>query len=300
MAEGQVVDSNLATAEAPVTGQADAVSPGTVETQSGQATAGQSAPAEEQFSNIDPKTLPPELQAVYKNMQTDYVKKTQSIADTRKKAEQFDQISKDQRFVEYWNGLNKQQKSDFKEQKAVIEKKIGEKITDEEFQKGFVDKDSFLALQERIAQHVLEKSQKKIEDLEQFKSVTEASQIVESFATEAGPDGKPLRPDFYSLDEDGLINGFLRLAAPEKGYSAEEYPAKLNEAYSWAKTLSQKYYEKGRQEALARIQQKAATSTNPPTQPAKGAYTGPEPKKLSVREAMDLAKKGIKVPQVYD
>lgn len=300
MAEGQVVDSNLATAEAPVIGQADAVSPGTVETQSGQATAGQSAPAEEQFSNIDPKTLPPELQAVYKNMQTDYVKKTQSIADTRKKAEQFDQISKDQRFVEYWNGLNKQQKSDFKEQKAVIEKKIGEKITDEEFQKGFVDKDSFLALQERIAQHVLEKSQKKIDDLEQFKSVTEASQIVESFATEAGPDGKPLRPDFYALDEDGLINGFLRLAAPEKGYSAEEYPAKLNEAYSWAKTLSQKYYEKGRQEALARIQQKAATSTNPPTQPAKGAYTGPEPKKLSVREAMDLAKKGIKVPQVYD
>lgn len=301
MTDGQAVDSNSATATAVAPSDpAVSVPAGTVETQGGQATAGQSAPTEEQFSNIDPKTLPPELQGVYKNLQSDYTKKTQSVADVRKKAEQFDQISKDSRFVEYWSGLNKQQKSDFKEQKAAVEKKIGEKITDDEFKKSFESKDAYLSMQERIAQHVLEKSQKKIDELEQFKSVTEASNIVEAFATENGPDGKPLRPDFYSLDEDGLINGFLRLAAPEKGYSAEEYPAKLNDAYSWAKTLSQKYYEKGRQDALARIQQKAATSTNPPTQPAKGAYTGPDPKKMSVREAMDLAKKGIKVPQIYD
>jgi len=258
------------------------------------------APSEETFFTGDPNSLPPELKQAYTNMLKDYKTKTSEVAQVRKKAEQFDQISKDSRFVDYWNNLNRQQKADFKEQKAAVEKKIGEKISDDEFQKSFESKDAYLSMQERIAQHVLEKSQKKIEELEQFKTVTEASQIVESFATETGPDGKPLRPDFYALDADGIINGFLRLNAPEKGYSADEYPAKLNEAYTFAKNLSQKYYEKGKQDALARIQQKASSSTNPPTQAAQGAYTGPEPKKMSVREAMDLAKKGIKVPQVYD
>lgn len=301
MAEGQAVDSNLATAEAPVTGQADVASTGTVETQNGQANAGQGASVEDQFSSIDPKTLPPELQAVYKNLQSDYTKKTQEIAGTRKKAEQYDQIAKDSRFVDYWNGLNRQQKADFKEQKQEAEKRLGEKIPDERFQKAFETKDGFLELIAEVVKETSAKDRKEVEELKQFKTVTEASNIVENFATEKGPDGKPLRPDFYSLDEDGLINGFLRLSAPEKGYTAEEYPTKLNEAYTWAKTLSTKYYEKGRQEALARIQQKAATSTNPPTQSAKGAYTGPaDPKKLSVREAMDLAKKGQRVPQNYD
>lgn len=301
MAEGQVVDSNSAAAVAePVTGQSGTVASGTVETQSGQATEGQSAPAEESFSNIDPKTLPPELQAVYKNLQSDYTKKTQSVADVRKKAEQYDQLSKDQKFIDYWNGLSKQQKAEYKEQKAEAEKRLGEKITDDRFTKAFESKDGFLDLIAEVVKETSAKDRKEIEALKQYKTVNEASSIVEAFATEKGTDGKPLRPDFYALDEDGLISGFLKLSAPEKGYTAEEYPAFLDKAYNWSKTLSQKYYEKGKQEALTRIQQKVSTSSNPPTQAAKGAYTGPEPKKMTVREAMDLAKRGIKVPQVYD
>lgn len=298
MAEGQAaVDSNSATATAePVTGQSAPAATGTVEPQNGQA----NAPVEEQFSNIDPKTLPPELQAVYKNLQSDYTKKTQSVADTRKKAEQYDQISKDQRFVDYWNGLNRQQKADFKEQKQEAEKRLGEKITDDRFKKAFESKDEWLELIAEIARETSAKDRSEIEALKQYKTVNEANSIVDAFKSEKTPDGKLVREDFDALEEDGLINGFLRLSAPEKGYTAEEYPAKLNEAYTWAKTLSQKYYEKGRQEALARIQQKAATSTNPPTQPAKGAYTGPDPKKLSVSEAFALAKKGQRVPQVHD
>jgi uncharacterized protein YdeI (BOF family) len=72
---------------------------------------------------------------------------------------------------------------------------------------------------------------------------------------------------------------------------------KLNEAYGWAKQVSQKYYEKGRAEALQTIQKKVASSTEPPTNAAKGAYTGPDPKKMSVRDAIDLAKKRITVPR---
>lgn len=257
------------------------------------------APSSESFFNGDPNSLPPELKPAYENMLKDYKQKTQSIAEAKKKAESYDKISKDPRFVEYWNGLNRQEKAEYREQKAAVEKKIGEKITDEEFQKGFTDKESFLAMQERIAQHVLEKSQKKIEELEQFKTVTEAANIVEAFATEIGEDKKPIRPDFYDLDSDGLISGYLQVNA-RPGMNPQEYRDQLDQAYNWSKQMTQKYYEKGRQDALARIQQKAATSTNPPTNAAKGAYTGPNPKTLSVREAMEMAKKGQRVPQNHD
>jgi hypothetical protein len=126
--------------------------------------------------------------------------------------------------------------------------------------------------------------------------VNEASGLVEQFATEKGKDGQPVRPDFYSLDEDQLITGYLNVNRPENT-SREAYLSKLNEAYGWAKQVSQKYFEKGKAEALQIIQKKAATSTEPPTQAAKGAYTGPNPKGMSVRDAMELAKKGIRVPR---
>lgn len=281
----------------PASGQ---TAPATTETSdpNGQASGqGQSAPAEDKFSNIDPETLPPELKAIYKNLQTDYVKKTTSVADMRKKAEAYDAVSKDQRFIDYWKGLNQTQKADFKEQKAEAEKTLGQKISDEEFTKAFQSKDDFLSLLERVVQDRSEKSQKKIEKLEQQLSVKEAQDVVESFATEVGKDGKPVRPDFYSLDaEDGLISGFLKVNPPEDT-SQQAYLAKLNEAYSWSKAMTQKYYEKGKAEALQIIQKKAAGSTEPPTQAAKGAYTGPDPKKMSVRDAMELAKKGIRVPR---
>lgn len=288
---------NSATAVAePVTGQAASVSAGTSDQTGQAATQAQSAPAEESFSSIDPNTLPPELQAVYKSMQSDYSKKTMSIADVRKKAEAYDAVSKDQRFVDYWKGLNREQKADFKEQKQEAEKKLGEKISDEEFTKAFNSKDDFLSLMAKVHQMEGEKAQKKIEKLEQQLSVKEAQDLATSFATEVGRDGKVLRPDFDELEENSLISGFLSVNQPENG-SAQAQLAKLNEAYAWAKSVSQKFYEKGKAEALQIIQKKAATSTEPPTQAAKGAYTGPDPKKMSVKEAMDLAKKGIRVPR---
>lgn len=299
MAEGAVaVESNPATASVTGNGQTS-VDAGTPDIQSGQATGAQSAPAEETFSNVDPKTLPPEMQAIYKSLQSDYTKKTQGIADVKKKADYYDQISKDQRFVDYYQGLNRAQKADFKEQKAEVEKKLGEKISDKEFAEAFQSKDDFLSLLEKVVQDRSEKSQKKIEQLERQLSVKDASDVVESFATQVDKSGQPVRPDFYQLDEDGLITGFLTVNQPQEA-TEKAYVAKLNEAYAWARATTQKYYEKGRSEALARIQQKAAQSTEPPTQAAKGAYTGPDPKKMTPREALDLAKKGIKIPQVYD
>lgn len=283
-------------ASAPAQGQTAPVETGTSEPGGQAATQAQSAPATDSFSSIDPSTLPPELQAVYKSMQADYTKKLQPLADMRKKAETYDTLSKDQRFVDYWRGLNREQKADYKEQKAEAEKALGEKITDEDFAKAFTSKADFLSFFEKAVQEVAGKDRKKIEKLEQQLSVKDAADTVESFATEKGPDGKPVRPDFYSLDDDQLITGYLNVNPPENT-SQQAYMAKLNEAYGWAKAVSQKYYEKGKAEALQIIQKKAASSTEPPTQAAKGAYTGPNPKNMSVRDAMELAKKGIRVPR---
>lgn len=304
MSEGQVVENNPAPVESAVapSDQAPTAAVGTLERQDGQvATPAQSAPVEETFSSLDPKTLPPELQALHKQLQADYTKKTQEIAETRKKASAYDQLSSDKRFREYWTGLNRQEKTEFKEQKAEMEKALGQKITDDEFAKSFESKDGFLGLLERVVDEKMGRSQKRIQELEQKVVLSEASDIVENFATEVGQDGKPIRPDFYQLNDPklNLITGFLHVNPPE-GKSPEAYQERLNEAYAWAQGVKQHFYSLGKNEALSIIQKKAAASSEMPTQAAKSAYTGGDPKKLSVREAIELAKKGQKIPQVYD
>lgn len=42
------------------------------------------APAEEAFTNVDPNSLPPELQGIYRSMQADYTRKTQEVAEYRR------------------------------------------------------------------------------------------------------------------------------------------------------------------------------------------------------------------------
>lgn len=45
--------------------------------------------AEDAFTNVDPSALPPELQPIYKSLQADYTRKTQSLAEQRKQYESF-------------------------------------------------------------------------------------------------------------------------------------------------------------------------------------------------------------------
>ena len=52
-----------------------------------------SAPAEETF--FDPKTVPPELQGAYKQMQAAFTKKTQAISQARQKVEAYDAFNRD-------------------------------------------------------------------------------------------------------------------------------------------------------------------------------------------------------------
>lgn len=52
----------------------------------------------ETFTNVDPKTLPPELQSIYKSMQADFTRKTQDIASSKEKAEAFDTLASNPQF----------------------------------------------------------------------------------------------------------------------------------------------------------------------------------------------------------
>lgn len=294
MAETAVSPTPEAPTATPVASPEPAQATGTAKTGS---QASGAAPSQDTFLSGDPSTLPPEIRGHYDNMLKDYKKKTEAIAELRKKAETFDRLNQDPRVAGYLQGLSSQQKADFQTQKAEAEVNLGQTISDEEFLAAFQSKETFLKFLEKTATHLNAKSQKEINELKAERQVAKAGDIVQSFATEAGPDGKPLRPDFWALDqEDGLITGYLNVNPPN---SEADYSVKLNEAYTWAKSMTQKYYEKGKAEALTVIQKKAGNSTEMPTNSAKNAYTGTDPKKLDAAEAVALAKKGIRIPQNY-
>ena len=297
--ETVVSDTASAPASAPTSQVASApvVAP---EPSKGQAAPqGQTATEEQNFSSIDPKTLPPELQAVHKSLLADYTKKTmaigdkeKSLAEAQRKAAEYDKLTQDQRFKETWAEMSRKEKTDFKEQKAEAEKRLGEKISDDDFAKAFNSKDDFLSLLERVVEDKRVKDQQRIQELEQKVSTSEASNIIDAVALEAGKDGQPLRPDFYELND--LISGVLRLNPPA---NPGEFKQSVTQAYDWAKAYTQKFYEKGRAEALKVIEHKIQTSSLPPTITSKNVYSGGDPKKIDASEAVALARKGIRVPQ---
>lgn len=80
---------------------------------SGQATTPVAVQPEENFAtSFDPKTLAPELLPVYKSMQGDYTRKTQEIAEVRKRAEEYakvkplvDKLMSDQKMLDMVLGI---------------------------------------------------------------------------------------------------------------------------------------------------------------------------------------------------
>lgn len=65
-------------------------------------------PAVESFTQIDPTTLPPELQATYKSMLADYTRKTQEVAPLRKAFEgiEMDDYAAAREAYEFYQNLN--------------------------------------------------------------------------------------------------------------------------------------------------------------------------------------------------
>ena len=101
-------------------------------TTSGSQTQGDGGPSGDTFYNGDPNSLPAELQPAYKNMLKDYKEKTQAIAESRKKAEAYDKLQQDEQIQAYLKGLSRGERSSFKDQKAEMERSLGERISDED------------------------------------------------------------------------------------------------------------------------------------------------------------------------
>lgn len=244
---------------------------GTAEPSSGNGVTGEAQPAEEQnLGGVDIKSLPKEIQSLLKEkhdaMLRDYKEKTTKLAEERKKldplskkAEALDQLLQDERFVQW-----------YKSQYEPQEEQQPQELTKEQ---------------------ILEQ---KIQSIESELVNKEAHATVTEFAEEVDDKGQKLRPDFDELSKEGLINGYLQLNPPS---SKKEFRAKLEEAYNFSKTLATKFKEAGRKQAFEEMQRKAAGSTFPPQTGAKGMYDGPNPKSITVEQAVAFAKQGKRVPK---
>lgn len=244
---------------------------GTAETSDGNGVAVGAQPAEEQFGGVDIKTLPKEIQTLLKEkhdaMLKDYKEKTTKLADDRKsmeplsrKAELLDQLAQDQEFIQWWNSRN-------------------QKSQPEQEQKD-------LTPEEQLIQRV--------QNIESELSSERAQNLVNTFADAVDEKGQKLHPDFDELSNEGLIKGYLDLNPPT---SKAEFSKRLEEAYKWSNALATKYREAGKKAAYEEMQKKAGISTTPPSTGAKGTYDGPDPRKASVAELVDMARRGIRVPK---
>lgn len=261
---------DVAQAATPVTQEPVSSDNGTAEHSDGNGVTGEAQPAEEQFGGVDIKSLPKEIQTLLKEkhdaMLRDYKDKTTKVAEERKKleplskkAEALDQLLQDQEFVNWWKAKNNPESAE--------------------------------PPQELTKEQILEQ---KIQQIETELIEKESINAVNTFAEEVDEKGQKLRPDFEELANEGLISGYLQLNPPK---TKKEFNDKLNEAYTWSKTMATKFKEAGRKQAYEEMQKKAAISTLPPQTGAKGVYDGPDPKTIDAATAVALARKGVRVPK---
>lgn len=294
MAETQTVsptpETSAPATPAPTPAPAPAAAPGTAEPQKGSeapatsapAAQGEAAPSEDSFLSNDPKSLPPELRKHYDNMLRDYKRKTADVAELRKRAEAFDAIRQDKRFVDFWtNQVALEQQA----LRKLEDTKQGMDVSDEEFEKALSSKQEFLKLMAKVAQGSTQDIQKKLEQTQAELTTSRASEAIEEFAEQG-------HQDIYDLESNYGFISYQFKADPN---------IKLDDAYNNAKAVYDQIYQKGfeaaRAELQANMQKKAAASTEIPSGAPAGAYAGPDPKKLTAAEALAYARKGIVVPQ---
>lgn len=222
-----------------------------------QTTQGQAAPAEDTFTQVDAQSLPPKERAAYDNMLRDYKKKTAEIADIRRKAEAFDT---------------------WQQQQAAAQRQI----TDEDYNRAFENKESFQQLLQKTAQPIVTELQETRREL----VTTKADLFLKDF--------KQRHKDFDDLDSDGLITGYVQLNPPK---TESEWDQRLTEGYKYASKLRSKYEDQGYKRGITRVQEKAASSTELPSGSPTQVYAGGDPTKLTAKEAVELAMRGVTVPR---
>ena len=191
---------------APVTEQA----PSTQATDNG--TGGQTTPSQPDASQqttkedsfFDANSLAPELQAAYKNMQAAYTKKTQEIADVRKKAESLDELVNYEPFMNWYNqhrqGTDKQamkQDTPVKPQEQVPTQ-APEEMDPEVYASIIQDPKKF---KEYVSKLAMEAAGPMAAQAQQKAEMTMNLMKVEKFGQE--------HPEFWELDRKGLIEPLI-------------------------------------------------------------------------------------------
>ena len=236
----------------------------------------QTAPNEETFTSIDVKSLPPELKGKYDAMLTDYKKKTTEAAQNRKQAEeiqrQVQEVIQSPEFQQAYSNLTIKQQSQVKDDMN---------ISDEEFNKAFENKDNFAGFIKKVAKVSTASSQQEIINLK-------ASLAIKDF--------KSAHPEFDVINKHGFITYQLKNDPRAQGHDSSQWQAALNDAYSNAIRVRDELIEEGKRSGLEVIQKKMQASTEPPTASVSQVYPGGDPKKITTAEALDMARRGIRVP----
>lgn len=254
---------------------------GTVQT-SGEANDGQGAPADEGFTHVDPKTLPPQLRSAYDNMLKDYKNKTTSLSETikqeteravqayREKASQYDQISTQEEFVKMWNDYVQKSQSQGQAQEG---------------------------------DPVLNQMKQQLQEMSQKIQVSEMTQVTDAFAEAINEKGEKIHPDFDSLNSISLgkiqngnnVEDFSLLRACIELSQGKTPQERLANGYKLAKSAHDSIFESGRKAGMGRMERKIQNSSLPPSHSSGDVLNMTDKKPKNAREALEMAKKGLVV-----
>lgn len=304
MSEAQIADPTPSAAAAnpslePVSGN------GTVPSANSEAS-GTSAPVQETFTNLDPNTLPKELRSTYDNMLRDYKTKTMSLAEERKRysdydnvkerAEAYDQLTKDEKFLRYWQQAESPAQDETDNQELVELQQL--------WQEAQVDPAKAIEFHRKVAQLEMKPIAEKAQAAEQKHQLNEAREVVTNFANAVDEKtGARLRPDYDELESSGLIDYFYnQLHEKHPNLTPAQWPKALDAVYNAAKKVRDGFYQKGYEAALNRANAKIANSTERPSVAAttdQENLTFDQAKKLTAAEAVALARKGKTVSRSW-
>lgn len=263
-----------------------------VATESAQAPTGpvntttETQPQEEQF--FDPKGLSPELEPAYKQMQAAFTKKTQGLADYRKKSESLDQLVQYKPFVDWYNrhvsGTDEARKEQpapkQPESKPPAPQGLFDDLSDEEYQLLSSDKGKFgKYMQSKIADMAAQVAGPMAQQAQQKVQYLENLSTIERFGQE--------HPDFWELDGKGLIEPLL-----------EKHPGLgIEEVYKLAK------FPFLQQEAVQKAHQMVSMKRNATVeQPGLGIPSAGKLKAKTREDAMNMAweyaSRGQAVPDI--
>lgn len=284
------------TAQAATPATAPASTPAsTVPDIGGQATQ-ESAPVDvETFTKVDVKTLDTKDRESYNNMLRDYKTKTTEIAQLRKQFEGVNLEELRQKASLYDQAIQAQQAHET--QTADID---AQAELQQLWQEAQTDPMKAVEFHRRIAQMEVEKVREAVDGIKQEKLEAEAITFVKSFATATDPKtGEPLRPEYDAVDDTGLIrHHFEEFLAEHPNMSTKDWPKAIETAWQKAKTTYDAVFQKGFQAALAKQHAKVEGSTEMPTGASMSnerLLSQKDAAKLTVKEAVELARQGIKI-----